>query len=330
MRDDSQNVEAGGARRPRSTAAAAPSDLPHLETFVKAAELGSFTRAAKALKLTQAAVSQRIHALEGTLDKSLFERRGGRVLLTAAGKTLYGYAERILELHRQAWRDVASQETPLAGELLLAASSIPGEHLLPALLSEFGRTHPHLQVRASVSDSLAVLAQVELGKVSLGLVGRKVDQPHLEYRRFARDRIVLIVPTDHALARRRKINIAELCRQPLIVREAGSGLRHCIEKSLERAGRSWRDLRIALELGSNEAIKEAVLRGVGVSILSAYAVEKELQAGRLRGLEVSDLRCDRDMYIVFDQRRVLPLPARQFLDFLASRPVREPPHKRSL
>ncbi len=117
--------------------AGAPKELqlPHLETFAKAAELGSFTRAAKALKLTQAAVSQRIQSLEHALDKSLFQRRGGRVLLTAAGKKLYAYAEQILELHRHAWREVASQETPLSGELLLAASSIPGEHLLPELLS---------------------------------------------------------------------------------------------------------------------------------------------------------------------------------------------------
>jgi DNA-binding transcriptional LysR family regulator len=272
--------------------AAAPKDmqLPHLETFAKAAELGSFTRAAKALKLTQAAVSQRIHALERALDKSLFQRRGGRVLLTQAGKALYGYAEQILELHRQAWRDVASQETPLSGELLLGASSIPGEHLLPALLSEFGRRYPHVHVRASISDSLAVTSQVERGDVSLGLVGRKTDQPHLEYRLFARDRVVLIVPSRHPLARRKKVSIAELCRQPLIMREAGSGLRHCVEKSLERAGRSWHDLHIALELGSNEAIKEAVLRGAGVSVLSAYAVQKELKSGQFRGLEVSDLR----------------------------------------
>lgn len=320
------------AKEESPLAAGAPKELhlPHLETFAKAAELGSFTRAAKALKLTQAAVSQRIQALEQALDKSLFQRSGGRVLLTAAGKTLYGYAERILELHRQAWSDVASQETPLSGELLLAASSIPGEHLLPALLSEFGRQHPHVHVRASVSDSLAVIALVERGDVNLGLVGRKSDQPQLEFRLFARDHIVLIVPPGHPLARRRKVNVAELCRQPLIMREAGSGLRHCFEKALERAGRSGRDLRVALELGSNEAIKEAVLRGVGVSILSAYAVQKELKAGQFHAVEVGDLRCDRDMYIVFDRRRVLPWPARKFLDFLESHPVPELPHKRSL
>src|SRR5579871_3841520 len=102
--------------------------LPHLETFLKAAELGSFTGAAKVLGLTQAAVSQRIHALEQALGVALFRRRGGRVLLTEAGQKLYDYAQRILDLDREARREVSGHEAPVGGELLLAASSIPGEH----------------------------------------------------------------------------------------------------------------------------------------------------------------------------------------------------------
>lgn len=295
--------------------------LPHLETFARAAELNSFTAAARALGLTQAAISQRVHLLEKALGKALFQRKGGRVLLTEAGRKLFDYAQRILELHHEARRVVGGQKTPLVGELLLAASSIPGEHLLPALLSEFRKKHPLIQVRAAVSDSMTVVEQVERGQVSLGLVGRKADRPHLEFRRFARDRMVLVVPPGHPLGRRRTISIKELCRHPLILREVGSGLRHCFEKSLERAGRSLADLRIALELGSNEAIKEAVLRGVGIAILSAYAVQKELRAGLLHAVAVSDLHCDRDMYIVQDRRRVLPLPARQFLIFLETNPI---------
>src|SRR5690349_12303371 len=121
--------------------------LPHLATFSKVAELCSFTRAATALGLTQAAVSQRIHALEKALDKSLFHRGGGRVLLTEAGKKLYTFSQRILDLHREARREITGRDAPVAGELLLAASSIPGEHLLPALLSAFGQKFPHIRVR---------------------------------------------------------------------------------------------------------------------------------------------------------------------------------------
>ena len=121
--------------------------------------------------------------------------------------------------------------------------------------------------------------------------------------------------------RRKKVSVRQLARHPLILREVGSRLRHCFEKSLDKAGLSLADLRIALELGSNEAIKEAVLRGVGVAILSTYAVQKELRAGQLHALRVSDLYCDRDMYIVQDRRRVLPFPARLFLLFLETHPI---------
>jgi DNA-binding transcriptional LysR family regulator len=295
--------------------------LPYLETFSKAAELSSFTGAAKALRLSQASVSQRVQALEKTLGAPLFRREGGRVLLTEAGRKLYGYAQRILELHREARREVTGHNAPVGGELLLAASSIPGEHLFPSLLSQFVQKHPHVRVRATVSDSMGVMAQVERGEVSLGLVGRKTDDPHLDFRYLASDRMVLVVPVGHALSGRKKVSVRQLPRYPLILREVGSGLRHCFEKSLDKAGLSLADLRIALELGSNEAIKEAVLRGVGVAILSTYAVQKELRAEQLHALRVSDLHCDRDMYIVQDRRRVLPLPARLFLFFLETHPI---------
>ena len=121
--------------------------LPHLGTFSKAAELCSFTGAAKALGLTQAAVSQRIRALEKNLDMSLFHRRAGRVLLTEGGHNLYTYATRILDLHREARKEITGHEPALAGELTIAVSSVPGEHLLPGLLAEFGRKYPHVRVR---------------------------------------------------------------------------------------------------------------------------------------------------------------------------------------
>jgi LysR family transcriptional regulator, low CO2-responsive transcriptional regulator len=295
--------------------------LPHLETFSKAAELSSFTAAAKTLRLSQAAVSQRVQALEKILKTPLFKRQGGRVLLTDAGQSLYEFSERILDLHREARRAITGRQTTVTGELVLAASSIPGEHLLPALLSTFGKQHPHIRTRVTVSDSVEVTSQVEHGTVALGLVGRKINSPNLIFRYLASDRMLLVVPRGHPLGKRKKVPLKELPRYPLVLREAGSGLRHCFEKALERTGRSLSDLQVALEFGSNEAIKEAVLRRVGVAILSIYAVQKELTSGDLQAVEVTGLRCDRDMFVVRDKRRVLPIAARLFLAFLETHPV---------
>jgi len=295
--------------------------LPHLVTFSTAAELGTFTGAAKVLGLTQAAVSQRIQVLEKSLKKSLFDRRGGRVSLTEEGRQLYAYAQRINDLHREARTEITGHEPPLTGELEIAASSVPGEHLLPILLSAFGRKYPFLRVRAAISDSLVVIGQVERGEVTIGLVGRKVEKPHLEFRHLASDRMVLVAPPGHPLIRKKTVTVDQLAAHPVVVREAGSGLRHCFEKALERVGRSLSEMRVTLELGSNEAIKEAVQRGVGVAVLSVYAVHKELEAGRLLAVSVKDIHCDRDMYVVQDSRRVLPYPARLFMTYLEANPI---------
>jgi DNA-binding transcriptional LysR family regulator len=297
--------------------------LPYLETFAKAAELSNFTAAAKVLGLTQAAVSQRVQAVEKALGKSLFRRQGGRVVVTESGQRLYGYAQRILGLHREARHDVAGQKVVVPSELIVGASSVPGEHLLPRLLPAFCHKYPHIKVRVEVSDTTGVIEQVERGKVSFGLVGSKTSQPHLEFRYLATDRMVLVVPPGHPLSRRKRVSVSELAKHPLVLREPGSGLRHCFTQALERAGRSLCDFRIALELGSNEAIRKAVMRGAGVAMLSIYAVQKELKARELRAVQVDDLRCERDMFIVMDRRRVMPVAARLFLTFLDAHRIEE-------
>jgi DNA-binding transcriptional LysR family regulator len=295
-----------------------------LDTFSKAAELTSFTAAAKSLRLTQAAVSQRVQALERALDTALFTRKGGRVLLTEAGRILYHHAQRILELHCEARREICGKEVPVTGELFLGASTIPGEHLLPALLSSFGRKYPHIKVHATVSDSMGVIALVERGEVALGLVGRKTNNPHLQFRHFATDHMVLVVPPDHPLSKRKKLAIKQLALYPLILREVGSGLRNCFEKSLDKAGLPLSALSVHLEVGSNQAIKESVLAGAGVAVLSTFAVLREVKAGLLHSLKIVGLQCDREMFMVHDQQRVLPLPARMFVSFLESHPAQEP------
>jgi len=288
--------------------------LPHLETFAKAAERSSFTAAARDLGLTQAAVSQRIQTLELVLKTPLFHRQGGHVLLSDAGRCLYDYAQRILTLHRDAIREIAGREAPLSGELSLAASSVPGEHLLPELLATFRDKHPYVQVRASVTDTEQVIQLVEKGQVHLGLVGGRRDCPHLEFRRFASDQLVVIVGADHVWAKRKTIPLAAFLEQPLIVREAGSGSRACLEQELARHGKAWHDVHVAFELGSNEAIKDAVVRGMGAAVLSSRVVEKELKSKKIHAVQVQGLTLTREMSIVWDQRRVLPICARQFLD----------------
>jgi DNA-binding transcriptional LysR family regulator len=293
--------------------------LPYLETFAKVAELSSFTAAAKELGLTQAAVSQRIQSLEQALRTAVFDRHGGGTLLTDAGRRLLPFAQQILALHREAVGEITGRPLTLTGDLSLAASSIPGEHLLPAMLAEFGRQHPAIHVRVSVTDSRAAAQAVTSGEAHLGLVGDKIDGPHLELRPFATDEMLVITPPRHAWAKRQRVALERMAAEPLILREPGSGSRRCLEQALAAAGKTLAEFRIALELGSNEAIKESVRRGLGVSVISGHAVEKELQSGQLHAVRITDLPLRRELYLVRDTRRALPTTAVAFLEFALAR-----------
>ncbi|MGO9466573.1 MAG: selenium metabolism-associated LysR family transcriptional regulator [Isosphaeraceae bacterium] len=296
-------------------------ELPHLSTFVRAAEQGSFTTAASELGITQAAVSQRIAILEKELRVSLFDRRAGRIAVTEAGQRLYDYARQILDLHEQARRNLSGFHPAVSGDLSISASSVPGECFLPPLLSAFHAEHPGVRVRATVSDSGMVLKDIEKGRATLGLAGQEIENPNLEYRTIASDRLVLIVHSGHALVGRKSVSLRALKSEMLIIREPGSGSRCALEKGLARAGTSLADLNVTLELGSNAAIKDAVSRGLGVAFLSRLAVRREVGSKELHAVAVTGLDLTRHFYLVFHRRRPLPPAAAVFLHFLETHPI---------
>jgi DNA-binding transcriptional LysR family regulator len=296
-------------------------ELPHLTTFVRAAERGGFTAAAADLGITQAAISQRIAILEKELRNSLFDRRSGRIALTEAGQRLYEYARQIVDLHERARSDIGGFHPTISGDLHIAASSVPGEFFLPALLSAFHARHPQVHLRATVGDSSSVIKDVEKGRASFGLIGQKAENPALETRSIGRDSLVLIIPRGHPWATHRGVPLSAITSEPLIIREPGSGTRSALEKGLQRAGTSLAALNVLLELGSNAAIKDAVKRGLGVAFLSRFAVERELNAKELRAVSVQGLGLRRHFYLVYHRRRPLSRAASAFLQFLNDHPL---------
>lgn len=298
-----------------------PSELPHLATFVKAAEQGSFTAAGAALGITQAAVSQRIGALENDLRVSLFNRRAGRISLTEAGERLYAFARRILVLHEEAREVLTGIHPCIAGDLPIAASSVPGECYLPALLSSFREEFPGVHVRATVGDSCSVIKDIARGEAMLGLVGQMAEQATLDSQPVGTDTLVLILPPGHPWADGKRIALKALAEEPLILREPGSGSRHALEKALKRAGSSLEAMNVTLEMGSNSAIKDAVKRGLGVSFVSRSTVEREIVSGELETVSVRGLVLTRYLYAVFHRRRPLSPAASAFLHFLKTHPL---------
>ncbi|MCH7687341.1 MAG: LysR family transcriptional regulator [Planctomycetes bacterium] len=291
-------------------------ELRHLRSFTKAAELQSFTRAAEELSLTQAAVSQHIAALEKELDVSLFDRAGRTMIPTDAGHRLYDIARQILNLVDEARSEVGQKTTRMTGTLRIATSTVPAETILPELLAEFLRLYPDVRESITVSDSKAAAEAIESGKADLALVGDLPEDFRLSALPLCEDDLILVVSCNHPLAEKKRITLEQLQTEPLIVRESGSGSRRCVERALREAGISVHDLKIVMEVNSNDAIRSAVERGLGATFLSQRIVERDIAEGRLISIRVENLNFKRKLYIVTNPDRIPTAPLRAFLSFL--------------
>ncbi len=293
-------------------------EMRHLQTFVIAAESQGFTRAAEILGLTQAAVSQHVAALEKELHTALFDRGPRSVALTATGRRVYEHARQILDLVDCIQREAGQEPSAVSGTIKIACSTVPSEWLLPELLVRFRELYPEVQESVSVSDSTEAIGAVESGDAEVGIVGELPRAANLCAKAIAQDELKLVVAPDHEFARKKSIKPHDLCGQPLIVRKLGSGSRRCIEQALSNAGLATTDLRISMEVNSNDAIRAAVERGVGVSFLSTRAIEREILDQRLHAIEIEGVRAVRDLYLITDPQRLPTRVVRAFLDFLES------------
>ena len=278
-------------------------DLRQLEIFAKVAELGSFSRAAQALFLTQPTVSEHIRTLEDELGVRLLDRLGRGAAVTKGGALLLGYAQRMLALAREARQAMESFQGRMSGELLVGASTIPGEYILPALIGRFKEKFPDIAITLLIGGSQAVSDWVLEGRAELGVVGARPGHRSLESRELASDDIALIVGAGHAWQGRKSVTLEELQGEPLLLREQGSGTRAALERALVAAGSDLSAFRVVGEMGSTQAIKQAVKVGVGVSLLSRRAVEEECRAGSVWCLRVAGLQIDRAFYLVTHRER---------------------------
>jgi len=290
--------------------------LGQLTTFCKIVELGSFGKAAEALFVTQPAVSQQIRLLEKELKVALFERGAREIALTEAGRLFYEYARQIVQLAENAQQAMAEFRGTLTGELVVGASTIPGEHLLLPLLTAFKQRFPAVKISTVIGDTAQITADVRAGKVEIALVGAQVDDEELTFQEFARDRLVLIVPAHHPWAERKEVPWEEVRKEPFLLRESGSGTRTVLEACLREVGLRLSDLNVVMELGSTEAVKNAVLAGAGIAVLSERAVLPELRAGLLAAVSCAGKEMTRQFYLVTHRRRVQSALCQRFVRFL--------------
>ena len=286
--------------------------LRQLEIFRAVQRRGSLSGAARDLGLTQPAVSMQIKGLTREIGTPLLRPRGRRLEPTDAGRTFDAYAERILRLVAEA-RTAASLQGRGERLVRVAASSTPGANLLPARIGAFRRRNPKTLVRLEVLNSEQVEQRVAAGDADFGVVGGQLRHPGLIAREWREDKLALIVARDHPLAGRRQALAKELTGETLLAREQGSATRATVEAAFLKAGVP---LPTSHVLGDTEAIKRAVAEGLGIGIVSRFAIEAEVRAGSLAALRIAGVPLTRPLRVVFDPRRELAVPARELLAFL--------------
>jgi LysR family transcriptional regulator, low CO2-responsive transcriptional regulator len=305
-------------------------NLKQLEVFLAVAESGSFSRGADAALLTQSTVSQHISALEQEVGVKLLDRTGKGALLTEGGKVLLQRARRVSQEVREIQQAMNRFKGLEEGALTVGGSNIPGIYLLPVALGRLSAQFPRLEVTVLQGDSQAIIDRLARDEVEMGVVGSCFSEAAISFEPLGSEQICLVVPRQHAWQGRAVIGLDELTSQSLVARESGSGTDKTVRDALARAGVKGGALKIRVFLGSNEAVKQAVLNGVGAAFVSALSIQKELAEQSLCVVPVAGLAIQRSFYLANRCARELSPSAAAFATILRQlygqgSPIGQPP-----
>jgi DNA-binding transcriptional LysR family regulator len=282
-----------------------------LEIFEAIARLGSFTRASEELYLTQPTVSMQIKKLTDTVGVPLIEQVGKKIRLTADGQELAKATREIFDILDRYTMSVDERRGLKQGKLRLIAITT-ASYFAPRLLGDFVKLYPGIDVSLRVTNKEQVLASMADNLDDLYLLGTPPDEIDVVATPIMDNPIVVLAAPDHPLAKKKNITLERLAQEPWIMREAGSGTRNAIERMFAEKGLA---IRPRLELGSNEAIKQAILAGLGISALSCHALTLH-QPGQFAVLSAKGFPIQRHWYAVYPAGRQISVVARAFLDFL--------------
>ena len=293
-------------------------NLDHLKTYIEVVNTGNFSEVAKKLGISQPAVSFQIQKLEQDLGVRLIDRRLKKLTLTEPGKRLFSFAQTVQEEYSSLMKDMNQLRDDVIGNLLITASTIPGDFILPPLLSEFKKLHPSVHIQVSVSDSGQVIEDVEDGNYDVGFCGIMPENKETDVIKIAEDEIVLIVASGHPFDGRKKVSFLEITEEPFIDREESSGTQKNVVSAFNKAGFDISLLKPSLILGTTEAVVSAVESQLGIAFVSNYAIRKSLSLGMVNTVNVEGLTLKRDFYCIFRKERIVSRLLDEFISFITT------------
>lgn len=286
-------------------------DIHKLKIFLTVYKHKSFSKASEELLISQPTITEHIKYLENYLGVKLFDRIGKNIYPTEQAHQLYEKSINIVESFYNLKNQIKDEHY---GEIKIYSSSIPGNYILPYLISNFLRDKKDFYINLEVSDSKVVIEKILSDEGFLGFVGTKLINEKLDYELFRKDAIILVSSSKCSIPD--KISLHELKTYNFILREEGSGTRREIEKFLLLKGIELQDLKVSLIVHNNEVIKRFLLQGDYLSFVSELSVKEEINKGIFKKINVKGVRIERNFYIVRKKGRTLPLRYKIFLDYI--------------
>ena len=290
-------------------------EFKQLEAFVAVVDYGSFSEAARKLYLTQPTISAHVRSLEEELHTKLILRTTKKTTITTRGYQLYDSAVRMLEIRNNLLENFTGVQKHMID---LAASTIPSSYLLPEILAAFGKTHPDIYFHSIQADSAESINRVLDGTVDLALVGQNTRDETCVFLPFCQDELVIATPiTSHYLGLQNKsVTFEDFIKDPVIIREKGSGTKKEMDLFLEQIGVTPNDLNVIARMNDLEGIKKSIVNGLGISILSARSAIDLQKTKQILLFPLEESAHKRTFYIVYSKNRILKPHVRQFIQFV--------------
>lgn len=294
-------------------------NLNLLRTYARVVETQNFSRTAEEFGISQPAVTKQIQTLEDRYGVLLLERSGRKLKPTEAGQTLYLCARDVLRVMDKTDRAMADFAENLKGSLHLGASTIPGQYILPPLIKEFKEKNPYINISLDIGDTDMIFNRVSERELDVGIVGGWNSNRKVDGFKWLDDELVLVVPERHRLAAYKTVSLPSILHEKWIIREKGSGTRKAFEDMLNMNDFKPEDINVYLEAGSTEAVLAMVESGMGISVVSRWAVQHPDASSRLSVLHLDVSDTSRAFYVIYPNQKVRRKSVNKFIDYIKNK-----------